>query len=309
MTLRAIDLFAGWGGLTLGAEDAGVEVVWAANHWPLAVTTHRMNHPGAAHSCQDLQQADWTTLPDYEILLAAPACQGHSTASQPRRRPHHDALRATAMAVIDCADVTEPKAIVVENVPAFTSWRLYGWWREGLERLGYTLDVRQLTASRFGVPQRRKRLFIVATRHGVKVPTLIPSDTEPAFEPCLDYVEDESWKLVSKAPPGVQERIRRSRVRHGSRFLTQHTRDHYGVSLNEPIRTITTAPCHWNLVDGNRYRSLTGRELARGQGFPDHFVWPETATVDEVTQGIGNAVPPPLAAKVVGAVAEALVSA
>lgn len=304
--MRAVDLFSGWGGLTLGAEDAGVEVVWAANHWPLAVTTHRMNHPRTLHSCQDLQQADWTTLPEYELLLAAPACQGHSTASQPRRRPHHDALRATAMAVIDCADITEPRAILVENVPAFTQWRLYGWWREGLERLGYQLDVRQLTASRFGVPQRRKRLFIIATRPGVPVAPLVPNTSEPAIGPCLDVVPDDGWKLVSNAPPGVQERIRRSRARHGRSFLTQHTRDHYGVPLHEPIRTITTAPCHWNLVDGDRYRALSGRELARGQGFPERYVWPETATVEEVTQGIGNAVCPPLAKKLVGAIAEAV---
>lgn len=69
---RAVDLFAGWGGFTEGAERVpGVEVLWAANHWPLAVEAHALNHPGTAHSCQDLQQADWTQLPDYELLLAS----------------------------------------------------------------------------------------------------------------------------------------------------------------------------------------------------------------------------------------------
>lgn len=307
--MRAVDLFAGWGGLTLGAQQAGVDVVWSANHWPLAVATHQLNHPETQHVCQDLRQADWTTLPQFDILAGAPACQGHSTASQPKRRAYHDALRATAMAIVDCADVTEPRAIVVENVPAFTQWRLFGWWCEGLTRLGYDLDIRTVTASHFGVPQRRTRLFILATRRGVRVGPLHPTTAgaEPAFGPLLQAdLPDSAWTRVQDATPNVRSRIERSAARHGPRFLTQHTTDHHGVPLTEPIRTITTAANHWNLVDGDRYRALTGRELARGMGFPDTFVWPATATVAEVTRGIGNAVCPPVARVVVGAVAEAI---
>lgn len=304
--MRSIDLFAGWGGLTAGATAAGVDVVWAANHWPLAVETHALNHPDTIHECQDLRQADWTRLPQYDLLLAAPACQGHSTASQPRRRHYHDALRATAMAVVDCADVTEPAAIIVENVPAFTRWRLYPWWCDGLEQLGYQLDIRTLTASRFGVPQRRKRLFIIATRTGATpVPELTGNQTEPAFGPCLeDNVPDQLWHRVADATPRIKERIRRSRERHGPRFLTQHTSDHTGVPLHEPIRTITTAPAHWNLVEGDRYRALTMRELARGMGFDDSWQWPAHASLADTTKGIGNAVCPPLAERLVGLVAD-----
>lgn len=304
--MKAVDQFGGWGGMTEGAEQAGVEVVWAANHWPLAVEVHKLNHPHAIHSCQDLRQADWTKLPDYDVLLSAPACQGHSSASQPRRRQYHDAMRSTALAVVDCAQVTRPKAIVVENVPAFTSWELYDWWREGLELLGYTVDPRILNASRFGVPQRRRRLIVIATQRGVTVPPIPTRDDEVPFGPCLEDEWGQNWLKVSAATPGIQERIRRSRCRHGERFLTQHTRDHMGVPLNEPIRTITTAPCHWNLVDGDRYRSLTGRELARGQGFPESYRWPAGLTIDDVTTGIGNAVPPPLIKRVVATVADAI---
>lgn len=307
-TVRAVDCFGGWGGFTAGAEDAGVEVVWAANHWPVAVQVHELNHPRTAHACQDLRQADWTALPDFELLLASPACQGHSTASQPRRRRYHDAMRGTAWAVVDCADVTSPKAIVVENVPAFLRWRLFPEWAGALEALGYRLDVRQLTASRFGVPQRRTRLFVIATR-GVEVPQLPESPTEPAFAPCLEPDDTHPWLAVSAAPAGVQARIARSAARHGPRFLTQHTTDHTGTPLHEPIRTITTAACHWNLVDGDRYRPLSGRELARGMGFPDSYTWPAGLPNTVVTKGVGNAVPPPLAAAVVGAVADAVTTA
>ena len=306
--MRAIDQFAGWGGKTQGAEDAGVDVVWAANHWPLAVQAHALNHPSTEHACQDLRQADWTKLPDFEILLSAPACQGHSTASQPRRRAHHDALRATAIAVVDCADVTEPQAIIVENVPSFLRWRLYPWWKDGLEKLGYSIDTRIVMASRHGVAQRRQRLFIIATRKGVTVRPFLGSVDEPAFGPLLQEDVDHKWLPVAKANPSIAGRIAKGRANHGPTFLTQHTTGHAGVNLSEPIRTITTAPSHWNLVDGDRYRALTPRELARGMGFADTFTWPAGTGAALVTKGIGNAVCPPVAKMVVGAVAEAIAS-
>lgn len=307
--LHAVDLFAGFGGLTLGSEQAGVPVVWAGNHWPAAVRTHARNHPAARHVCQDLRQADWTTLPEYRLMLAAPACQPHSTASQPKRRAYHDAVRATAFAVIDCADVTEPDAIIVENVPGFARWRLFPWWREGLERLGYSLDVRLVTASHHGVPQRRTRMFVLATRPGVKVRPLTRVGQEPAIGPVLvpDHLTPRSsWRPVPSATEDVQARIARGRSRHGRRFLTQHVTNHPGVPLSEPIRTITTAQNHWNLVDGDRYRPLTSRELARGMGFPDTYTWDEDLTANAITRGLGNSVCPPVGREVVAAVAEAI---
>ncbi len=307
MTLAAIDLFAGFGGLTLGSEQAGVPVVWAGNHWRTAVDTHARNHPATVHACQDLRQVDWSTLPPFRIQLSAPACQGHSSASQPKRRAFHDAMRGTAFAVIDCADVTEPDAIIVENVPSFLSWRLYPWWKEGLERLGYQVDPRIVHASRVGVAQRRKRLFVIATRPGVKVRPLRHDAVEPAFGQHLHRrTSDALWRPVAAATPSVRARIERGRARHGARFLTQHVTGHPGVGLHEPIRTITTASQHWNLVDGDRYRALTSRELARGMGFPDTYTWDPALSVADVTKGLGNAVCPPVGREVVSAVAEAI---
>lgn len=304
--MRAVDLFAGFGGLTLGAQQAGASVVWAGNHWAAAVDTHALNHPDVVHACQDLRQADWSTLPDFDVLMAAPACQGHSTASQPKRRAYHDAVRATAFAVVDCADVTEPKAIIVENVPSFTRWRLYPWWREGIERLGYQVDERVVQASRMGVPQRRTRLFVVATRPGVVVPAFDVDADEPAIGPLLQADSPEhSWRAVSAASAAVRSRIEAGRARHGHRFLTQHVTAHPGVPLSQPIRTITTASHHWNLVDGDRYRPLTGRELARGMGFPDSYAWDPLMPVSAVTRGLGNAVCPPVGRRVVAAVLDA----
>lgn len=105
--MNAIDLFAGAGGFSTDAQMAGCNVIWAANHWREAVDTHASNHPHAAHKCQDLQQADWTQVPTHDLLLASPACQGHSRA-RGKERPHHDALRSTAWAVVSAAECHRP---------------------------------------------------------------------------------------------------------------------------------------------------------------------------------------------------------
>lgn len=301
--MRAIDLFGGFGGFSLGAEQAGARVVWAANHWPLAVEVHAANHPGTEHVCQDLRQADWTALPRFDLLLASPACQPHSTASQSRRRPYHDEMRATAWAVVDCADATEPRALIVENVPGLRRWRLYPLWLAALERIGYRLTERIITASHHGVPQRRERLFVVGIRGRAPALPLDLARPEPAFGPCIEP-DAEGWKPIRDASADVQARIAKGRRNHGDRFLTQHVTGHPGVSLDEPIRTITGGD-QWALVEGDRYRVLTIRENARGMGFPDSYRWPKRATRRDTIKGLGNAVCPGVARATVAAVMEA----
>ncbi len=301
--MRAVDLFAGWGGFTEGATAAGAQVVYAANHWPLAVEAHRANHPEAEHVCQDLRQADWGTLPDYDLLLASPACQGHSQASQPRRRRYHDNLRATAWSVVDCADVTQPQALIVENVPDFRRWRLYPIWRLALEALGYELRELRVLASHHGVPQRRDRLFVIGLRRAATV-ELRRRGPEPAFGPCIEW-DKGRWRPITKAQPGAQRRIIAAQERHGERCIVQHVTGHKGLALSEPLRTVTGAD-QWAVVDGSRYRPLTIRENARAMGFRDDYHWPATATRGDTITGLGNAVPPPVARDVVQAVMEAM---
>lgn len=305
---RAVDLFAGWGGFTEGAEQAGIEVVYAANHWPLAVEAHAQNHPDARHVCQDLRQADWRDLPAYDLLLAAPACQGHSQAAQPARRASrsvrgaHDALRATAWAVVDCAEVTTPETLIVENIPDFLRWKLYPRWKACLADLGYQITEHRLTASYFGAPQRRDRLFIVGTRDGRRI-ELAPSETETPFGPCIDWDAPARWRKVSESTPGVKRRVKRSRERgHGRRFITQHVTGHAGIGLDQPIRTVTTKD-QWAIVDGDRYRPLTIRENARAMGFPERYSWPAGSRRGDAIKGLGNAVCPPVAKALVEAVA------
>ncbi|MCH9683763.1 MAG: DNA cytosine methyltransferase [Deltaproteobacteria bacterium] len=304
--MRAVDLFAGWGGFTEGATAAGARVVAAANHWRLAVDAHAANHPGVEHVCQDLRQADWSALPAHDLLLASPACQGHSEAGQPARssdgrvRARHDGMRATAWAVVDCVEVCRPAAFIIENVVPFSRWELFGLWLEALRRLGYSVEPQVLLASRLGVPQRRHRLFIIGLRgEGRRVPRVEHERAERAFGPEVQWGAGR-WRHWSKATAGARCRFAAARSRHGTRALSQHVTGHRGVGLHEPIRTITTKD-QWVVLDGDHYRPLTIREVARGMGFPDRYRWPSTASRTDTIRGLGNAVPPPMAAAAVKA--------
>lgn len=291
MSERVVDLFAGCGGFTAGAEMAGAKPIWAANHWPLAVRTHSTNHPSVQHECQDLMQKNWLELPEYDLLTASPVCTGHSMGSQPRRGPQHEAMRTTAWAVVECVEQTRPKAFLVENVEQFAAWQLFDLWFAALERLGYHVTAQVLNASRCGVPQRRKRL-IVAGNLIKKIEIREPGTDELAFDGCLDL--DGKWKPIAKAGADARERMATAALWHGGRCLVQHVTGHRGIPLSEPIRTITTK-AQWCLVDGDRYRWLTPRELARGMSFPDTYWFPEDATIADQKKLIGNAIPPLMA--------------
>jgi DNA (cytosine-5)-methyltransferase 1 len=212
-------------------------------------------------------------------------------------------MRATAWAVVACAEVTRPRLLVVENVQQYTKWLLYPDWCSALKRLGYHLTELNVMASDHGVPQRRPRVFIVGTRRAARVQ--LQRQFEVPFGPCLDPDAD-GWRPVAEAADGARARFAKARARLGPVFLSQHVTGHPGVPLSEPIRTITTAPKHWCLVEGDRYRYLTDRELARGQSFPDSFTWPANLPHEAVIEGIGNAVPPLLGEAVLrGALAAA----
>lgn len=299
-----VDLFGGASGASTGAVQAGCKVAWAGNHWPLAVATHELNHPTTHHVCQDLRQADWSGLPPYDLLWASPACQGHSSAARPVPIAKHDADRNSAWAVVECAQVTRPRLLVVENVPDFAGWILYANWRACLETLGYRLQTHLLSATAFGVPQRRTRLVIVGSRAPLSLRFPTAPDVEPAFGPFLE--RRLPWRPFSQAKPGARARMLNALQRQGNRrCLVQHVTGHPGVPLHESIRTITTKR-QWVLADPDRgYRWLTTRELARAQGFPESFRLPAGTTATDGARLIGNAVPPPLAGGVIAAVREA----
>lgn len=303
MTCKAVDLFAGAGGWTTGATQAGVQVVAAVNHWPRAVETHEANHPGVKHRCQDVALMDPRDLPRHDWLIASPACTGH-TRARGKERPHHDASRATAWAVVDVAEVTHPRMLLVENVPEFRDWRLYRAWWSALTLLGYHLEEHLLDAADFGVPQHRVRLYVVG-RLGKKAPRVVsPRRTHVPARTLMDW-DAGVWRPVAKKVESTRNRVARGRASHGARFVMPYYGSgsgETGRSLDRPLGTVPAADV-WAAVDGDNMRMLTVPELQRAMGFPADYV--VLGPREDQTKQLGNAVCPPVAREVVRQVLEA----
>ena len=300
--MRAVDLFAGAGGFSEGARMAGLEVIWAANHWPVAVEWHAANHPDTAHICQDLQQADFRQMPAHDILLASPACQGHSPA-RGKERPHHDAQRSTAWAVVSAAECHKPAVALVENVPAFTRWALYPAWEQAMRALGYQVAPHLIDAADHGVPQHRQRLFLVCTQS--RHPLMLQSAQRPHV-PASRFVDFTAgrWSLIDRPgrSPRTLERIRNGRHRFGQRFIAPYYGSgsgETGRNLDRPVGTITTRD-RWAVIDHDRMRMLTADECRAAMGFPAGYRLPEQHQL--AVHLLGNAVCPPVAADLIEAI-------
>jgi len=301
--IDTIDLFAGAGGFSEGARDAGCRVVWAANHWPAAVETHSANHPHTDHACQDLHQADWTAVPRHDLQLSSPACQGH-TKARGKDRPHHDACRSTAWAVVSALECHRPPIGLVENVPDFMKWNLFPAWCEALRALGYAIAPHVIDCADLGVPQHRERVFLALTRsaHPIEL-RLDRVDHVPAAH-IIDFGAGR-WSPIAR--PGraaaTLARIQNGRRQHGERFLTSfYGNTKGGRELTRPIGTITTRD-RWAVIDGDRMRMLSVDEARRAMSFRADYVLPANGRT--AMHMLGNAVPPLAARRVIEALRKA----
>ncbi|MGO4746508.1 DNA cytosine methyltransferase [Serratia quinivorans] len=292
MQLKASDLFAGLGGSSTGAEMAGVEVVWAGNHWPAAVEAHEKNHPDAIHVCQDLHQADWSRVPQHDLMMASPCCQGHSKARGKKAgNPQHDASRSTAWAVISAAEYHQMPNIIIENVVEFLQWALYPAWEGAMQALGYSLAPHIVDCADLGVPQNRVRLFIICTRSKKPLHLVLPKIPHVPAETFIDFSAG-NWQPVEK--PGrataTLDRVKSGRAQFGDRFLfSYYGNTKTGRSLARPIGTITTRD-RWAVVDGDRMRILTKEENMLAMSFPADYIKPPSHKL--TVHMAGNAVPP-----------------
>ncbi len=190
MKLEIADMFCGAGGTSTGAMEAAELLGYsprltAINHWPVAIETHKANHPGARHLCSSLDNIDPRALygeGELDVLWASPECTHHSVARG--GRPINDQSRATAWCVVRWAEALRPGIILVENVPEFLTWgaigsngrplksrkgSVYVAWRGALESLGYRVDQGVFCAANYGDPTTRRRLFVQAVRGRRKI--------------------------------------------------------------------------------------------------------------------------------------------
>jgi DNA (cytosine-5)-methyltransferase 1 len=299
--LKVVDLFAGAGGWTTGATQAGAQVLMAINHWPRAVETHSRNHPDTQHICQDLALFDHSKLPDHELLIASPSCVGH-TPARGRERKHHDATRATAWCVVDAVEAKRPAQLVVENVPAFQDWELYPVWKMALAALGYALEEHLLDASEWGVPQQRVRLIVTGRRGAPPVRLRTPGVPGASAHAIIDWSSGE-WGSAQHRAARTMTCIADGRARFGERFLVPYfgnTRT--ARSIERPVATVTTKD-RFAIVDGARMRMPSIEAYRRAMSFPEDYAL--TGTREERLKQLGNAVPPELARRVVQQLAEA----
>lgn len=295
--MKAIDLFAGLGGFSAGAQLAGHHVVWAANHWRAAVDVHSANHPATEHACQDLHQADWTRVPAHDLLLASPACQGHSRA-RGKDRPHHDVTRSTAWAVVSALEFHRPPFALVENVPEFAKWALFPAWCSALQALGYSVAPHIVDAADHGVPQHRVRLFAVLAQSKHPLHLQPPKREHSPIGGAVDFGAG-NWSAIDRPGRSVATlaRIHSGRAAHGARFLTAYYgNERGGRSLSRPVGTITTRD-RWAVIDGDRMRMLSVSECRSAMGFADSYQLP--ARQKDAMHMLGNAVCPPVAADLI----------
>jgi DNA (cytosine-5)-methyltransferase 1 len=301
--MKVVDLFAGAGGSSTGATQAGMRVVAAVNHWRRAVETHRVNHPQTAHFCQDAALMDPRQLPAYDVLLASPECRGHAKAKG-KERPHHDKSRATAWCVVNVAEITRPAALVVENVPELRQWNLYRHWRGALESLGYRLTENVLDAADFGVPQHRVRLFIVGMQDRRPEPVEAPKVPLVPIRKALN-IDAGRWSPVAGHCANTIERARRGRRDCGPVFVMPYYGSgsgETGRSIDRPLGTVTTRD-RWAIVRDDEMRMLTPAEYKAAMGFPASYQL--TGSRAEQIHQLGNAVAPPVMRALCRAIGEA----
>lgn len=171
-----VDLFAGAGGLSLGAQMAGIEVALAVEKEMHAAATYMRNHPKTTIINDDISNIHdiniaMDTTSTQKVLFGGPPCQGFSTSNQKTRNKANQS-NWLLKEFIRIMSIWKPDWVVFENVCGFinTEKKLFlNTLLKEFEEHGYTCTWYVLNSAEFGVPQRRQRFFLIASRHGHKL--------------------------------------------------------------------------------------------------------------------------------------------
>jgi DNA (cytosine-5)-methyltransferase 1 len=256
-SLKVLDLFSGAGGLSLGFEQAGFEVVGGVDSDAKSIETYSYNFSSASAVCADLSEVSARQLArevdgaHIDVVVGGPPCQGFSVAG---KRSESDSRNDLYQHYLKIVRAVQPRAVVIENVPTIRSLykgRVAEAIESGLSALGYRVTTGILNAAHFGVPQARRRMFFVAMKSDeprFEFPT--PSTSEPLT--CWDALSDlPSLSIETGQPVSNYESIPKTeyqrKMRRGSRLLYNHEAV---VHKPETIRIISLVP------DGGNYKNL-----------------------------------------------------
>lgn len=171
MSLKTVSLFSGAGGLDIGFEHAGYEIVFANDVNSDSAETWQVNHPGhesVMHCGNILKQMDFFKLnDDVDVVIGGPPCQGFSIAG---KMDIHDPRNKMVNVFLDVIELTKPKAFLMENVKSLAISKRWESVRSSAlsraEALGYDVELDVYRASDYGVSENRERMFMVGVRDG-----------------------------------------------------------------------------------------------------------------------------------------------
>lgn len=297
--LKAIDLFAGVGGIRLGFEQVfkdKIEFVFASELDKFAGKTYHANHGEQPHG--DITQIDAKDIPPHDIILAGFPCQAFSMAGL--RKGFDDTRGTLFFDVVRIAKHHRPKLIFLENVKGFKNHdkgNTFKVVKQTLEELGYRVYADILNAKNFGVPQNRERIYIIAILNEFNQDANIDFDKLKKIKKIskvgdiLQNQVDDKYTISDKLWAGHQRR----KLEHKKKG------NGFGYSMfNAQSGHTSTISARYH-KDGSEIlieqanknpRKLTPREAGRLQGFPDSFVIPVSDV--QAYKQFGNSVAVPV---------------
>ncbi len=308
--LKAVDLFAGAGGLSKGLEEAGFQIVLANEKNKDAVVTYRMNHPETKVIGGDILEVGAEILSsikgEIDLVAAGPPCQGFSLAG---RRNIDDKRNSLFKEIVKILHEVRPKFFFMENVKGLLSiddGNVVSAIENAFRLEGYAVQTYVLNSVWFGVPQYRERVFIMGRRDGVTpLAPNNPQTPEVSVEDAisdLDFLEDgESSTTYQKDPESVYQIKMRGKTgknelrnheatKHAHKVMERFSQFQQGQTMTDipttwrtkkliiyrfesgkPSRTLTTLP--EDFIHYSKNRVPTVREFARIQSFPDNYIF------------------------------------
>lgn len=291
--MRAVDLFCGCGGLSLGFGKAGIEIVAAYDNWAPAIATYMYNfrHPIHKIDLSDVQTAcEHISRFHPDMIIGGPPCQDFSSAGL---RNEDNGRGDLTLAYAKIVAGIHPQWFVMENVSTITKTRKLVQAKEIFKAAGYGLTQVVLDASLCGVPQKRKRFFLIGKS-----------------EETDDFLSKTLQEALADKPMTVKDYFGDE---IDVEYYYRHPRSYArrGVfSVHEPSPTIRGVnrplPAGYKLHPNDPVSSLEGirplttHERSRIQTFPEDFIF--EGNKSEIEQMVGNAVPVNLGAFVARAI-------